>query len=72
MTSNLNSLTSITYVAMALWPLSALIHKMFLEEEEEGQISSIDLRGFAAGKKSMEATVVQLLPTCMSVTARGW
>ena len=52
MTSNLNSLTSITYVAMALWPLSALIHKMFLEEEEEEeevQISSIDLRGFAAG-----------------------
>ena len=52
MTSNLNSLTSITYVAMALWPLSALIHKMTLEEEEEEevQISSIDLRGFAAGK----------------------
>ena len=35
---------------MAFWPISALIHKIILEEE--GQISSIDLRGFAAGKKT--------------------
>ena len=46
LTSELNSVTSITYVAMLLLPLTANSHPIL----PEGQTSSIDLRGFAAGK----------------------
>ena len=37
---NFNSVTSITYVPMSLWPLTVTIHQIF--PEEEGQTSSID------------------------------
>ena len=49
LTSKFNSVTSITYVPMSLWLLNASIH-LILPEEEGYQLSSIDLRGFAAGK----------------------
>ena len=54
LTSKFNSVTSITYVPMSLWPLTVTIHQIFSEEEEEEgyQLSSIDLRGFAAGKNN--------------------
>ena len=44
--SELNSVTLKTYVAMLLLPLTANSHPIL----PEGQTSSIDLRGFAAGK----------------------
>ena len=45
MTSELNSVTSITYVAMLFWPLNASRSQITQEEEEEGdELSSIDLR----------------------------
>ena len=42
-------LTSITCDLMSVWLLNASIH-LILPEEEGYQLSSIDLRGFAAGK----------------------
>ena len=42
MTSELNSVTSITYVAMLFWPLNASRSQMSQEEGDE--LSSIDLR----------------------------
>ena len=46
LTSNLNSVTSIIYVAMLLWLVKASSDSI----SPEGGLSSIDLRGFAAGK----------------------
>ena len=48
LTSKFNSVILITYVPMSLWLLYASIHLIF--PEEGYQLSSIDLRGFAAGK----------------------
>ena len=48
LTSELNSVTSITYVTMPPWPLNTPIDLIF---PGGGQTSPIDLRGFAAGKK---------------------
>ena len=45
LTSELSSVTSITYVSMLLWPLNVSCDSIF----PEGDLSSIDLRGFAAG-----------------------
>ena len=47
-TSKFNSVTWITYVPMLLWPLNGL-HD--INDTHGGGLSSIDLRGFAAGKK---------------------
>ena len=47
-TSKFNSVTSITYVTMLLWPLNATSDSLLLG----GGLSSIDLRGFAAGNNS--------------------
>ena len=55
LTSKLNSVTSKTYYAMLSWPLMATIHQML--PEEEGQIPSIDLRGFGASKKNFSMKV---------------
>ena len=46
--SELNTVTSITYVTMPPWPLNTPIDLIF--PGEEGQTSPIDLRGYAAGK----------------------
>ena len=48
LTSESNSVTSTTYASMLSWPLMASISR---SSYGEGQLSSIDLRGFAAGKK---------------------
>ena len=50
MISDLNSVTSITYVAMPPLPLNAIIHKF--SAEKEVRLLSIDLHGFAAGKNT--------------------
>ena len=52
LTSELNSVTSKTYITMLSWPLMATISRS--SPEEEGQIWPIDLRGFAAGKNSAQ------------------
>ena len=47
LTSKFNLVTSILYVTMLLWPQMAPLSRMLYGG---GQLSSIDLRGFAAGK----------------------
>ena len=47
LTSELSSVTLITYVSMLLWPLNVSCDSIF---PEGGDLPSIDLRGFAAGK----------------------
>ena len=49
LTSKLNSVTLITYVTMASWPLITPIDLIL----PGSQTSSIDLRGFAAGKNQL-------------------
>ena len=48
LTSKFNSVTSITYATMLLWPLNASSDS--ISPEGGGGLPSIDLRGFAAGK----------------------
>ena len=48
LTSELSSVTLITYVSMLLWPLNVSCDSIF---PEGGDLPSIDLRGFASGKK---------------------
>ena len=48
--SKSKSVTSITYDAMLLWPLRALMSSI---KQRRGDLSSIDLRGFPAGKNSL-------------------
>ena len=54
LTSKFNSVTPITYVPMLIWPLNASSDSIS-PGEEGGGLSSIDLRGFAAGKNSVPA-----------------
>ena len=49
LTSKLNSVTSITYVPMLIWPVNAFLR--WFTQTNNGQLWSIDLRCFAAGKK---------------------
>ena len=50
LTSELSSVTLITYVSMLLWPLNVSCDSIF---PEGGDLPSIDLRGFATGKNSL-------------------
>ena len=51
LTSKFNSMTSITYVPMLLYPLNASSNSI---SRGGGGLPSIDLRGFAAGKNLIE------------------
>ena len=56
LTSKFNLVTSILYVTMLLWPLMAPLSRMLYGG---GQLSSIDLRGFAAGKNVPTHSIVR-------------
>ena len=69
LTSELHSVTSITYVTMLLWPLNASSDSLLLGG---GGLSSIDLRGFAAGKKPDLGGSVYFAPYVALPSHSGW